>query len=161
MKVKVTQSCPALCDYTSPWNSLGYNTGVGSLSLLQGAFPTQGSNPGIPRCRWILYQLSHQGSPRILEWVAYPFSRGSSQPRTWTGVSCIAGEFFTSWTTRESSSLKNGEFFTTGNWKPSLEHWEGPDGTHEMSLSCCLPERIAFGTKGWFPPSLLRVVRWL
>ena len=33
-----------------------------------------GSNPGLPHCRWILYQLSHQGSPRILEWVAYPFS---------------------------------------------------------------------------------------
>ena len=40
----------------SPWNSLGQNTGVGSLSLLQGIFPTQGSNPGIPHCRWILYQ---------------------------------------------------------------------------------------------------------
>ena len=66
----------------SPWNSLGQNTGVGSLSLLQGIFPTQGSNPGVPHCRWILYQLSHKGSPRILEWVAYPFSKGSSQPRS-------------------------------------------------------------------------------
>ena len=44
----------------SPWNSLGQNTGVGSLSLLQGIFPTQGSNPGLPHCRWILYQLSHR-----------------------------------------------------------------------------------------------------
>ena len=59
----------------SPWNSPGQNTGVGSLSLLQGIFPTQGLKPGLPHCRWILYQLSHQGSPRILEWVAYPFSR--------------------------------------------------------------------------------------
>ena len=56
----------------SPWNSPGQNTGVGSLSLLQGIFPTQGSNLGLPLCRQILYQLSHQGSPRILEWVAYP-----------------------------------------------------------------------------------------
>ena len=47
----------------SPWNSLGQNTGVGSLSLLQGIFPTQGSNPGLPYCTWILYQLSHKGSP--------------------------------------------------------------------------------------------------
>ena len=47
----------------SPWNSPGQNTGVGSLSLLQGIFSTQGSNPGLPHCRWILYQLSHQGSP--------------------------------------------------------------------------------------------------
>ena len=44
---------------------------MGSLSFLQGIFPTQGWNPGLPHCRWILYQLSHQGSPKILEWVAY------------------------------------------------------------------------------------------
>ena len=75
---------------------LGKNTGVGCHALLQGFFPTQRSNLGLPHCRWILYYLSHQGSPRILEWVAYPFSRGSSQPRNRTGVSCIAGRFFTS-----------------------------------------------------------------
>ena len=62
----------------SLWNSPGQNTGMGSLSLLQGIFPTQGSNPGLLHYRWILYQLSHQGSPRILEWVAYPCSRESS-----------------------------------------------------------------------------------
>ena len=49
----------------SPWNSPGQNTGVGSLSLLQGIFPSQGSNPGLPHCRRILYQLSHKGSPTI------------------------------------------------------------------------------------------------
>ena len=64
----------------SPWNSLGQNTGVGNLSLLQGIFPTQGWNPGLPHCRQILYQLSHKGSPRILEWVAYPFSSGLPDP---------------------------------------------------------------------------------
>ena len=47
----------------SPWNSPGQNTGVGSLSLLQGMVSTQGSNPGLPLCRQILYQLSHEGSP--------------------------------------------------------------------------------------------------
>ena len=73
----------------SPWNSPGLNIGVGSLSLLQGIFPTQGSNPGLSYCRWILYQLSHKGSPIIPEWVAYPFSRGSSWPRNWTRVCCI------------------------------------------------------------------------
>ena len=46
----------------SPWNSLGQNTEVGSLSLLQGIFTTQGSNSGLPHCRRILYQLSHKGS---------------------------------------------------------------------------------------------------
>ena len=86
----------------SPWNSPGQKTGAGSRSLLQGIFPTQGSNPGLPHCRGIFYPLSHQGSPRILEWVAYPFSRGSSLPRDWTGASCIAGGFFTSWATREA-----------------------------------------------------------
>ena len=73
--------------FVTPWtiqsmNSPGQNTGVGSCSLLQGIFPTQGSNPGLLHCRWILHQLSHQGSPRILEWVAYPFSRGCS----WSGI---------------------------------------------------------------------------
>ena len=76
------------------------NTGVGSYSLLQGIFPSQGLNPGLPHCMQILYQLSHQGSPRILQWVD-PFSRGSSSPRNETRVSCIAGGFFTSWATRE------------------------------------------------------------
>ena len=86
----------------SPWNSPGQNTRVGRHSLLQGIFPTQGSDPGLPHCKWILYQLSHQGSPRILEWVAFPFSRGSSQPRDQTQVSRIAGRVFTSWATWEA-----------------------------------------------------------
>ena len=86
----------------SPWNSLGQNTGMSRCSLLQGIFPTQGSNPGLPHCGWILYQLSHKERPRILEWVAYTFSRESSQPRSRTGVSCIAGRFFTNWAIREA-----------------------------------------------------------
>jgi len=57
---------------------LGQNTGLGRFSLLQGIFPTQGSNPGLLHCRQILYQLSHKGSTRILEKVAYPFSSRSS-----------------------------------------------------------------------------------
>ena len=69
----------------SPWNSTGQNTGVGSLFLLQGIFPTQGSNWGFPHWRQILYQLSNRGSRRILEWVASPFSRESSRPRNRTG----------------------------------------------------------------------------
>ena len=81
-------------------------TEVGSHSLLQGIFPTQGLNPGPPSFRQILYQLSHQGSPQILEWVAYPFCRGSSQPKNWTWVACFAGGFFTSWTTREAQAIK-------------------------------------------------------
>ena len=78
------------------------NTGVNCQALLQGIFSTQGQNPGLQNCRWILYHLNHQGSPRILEWVAYHFSRGSFQPRNQTGVSCISGRFFTNWATRRA-----------------------------------------------------------
>ena len=82
----VTQSYPTLCDpmdCSPPGSSVhgdspGKNTGVGCHALLQGIFPTQGSKLGLPHCRLILYYLSHKGSPRILEWVAYPFSNGSS-----------------------------------------------------------------------------------
>ena len=64
-----SESCSVMSDFLRPHrlhssrNSLGQNTGMGSLSLLQGIFPTQGSNPGLPHCKQILYQLSHQGSP--------------------------------------------------------------------------------------------------
>ena len=134
--------------FATPWtvysglNSPGQNTGGGSLSLLQGIFPTQESNWGLLHCRRILYQQNYQGSSacrgltvfgdgglqevkvkvtqscqtlcnpmdytvhailqaRILEWVAFSFSRGSSKPRDWTQVSYIAGRFFTMWPTRE------------------------------------------------------------
>ena len=103
-----SESCSVVSDSLWPhglyslWNSPGQNTGVGSLSLLQRIFPAQGSNPGLPHCRQILYQLCHKGSPRILEWLAYPFSSGSPRPRDWTRVSCIASRFFTSWATREA-----------------------------------------------------------
>ena len=64
-----SESCSVVSDSLrphglySPWKSPGQNTGVGSLSLLQRVFPTQGSNPDLPHCRRILYQLSHRGSP--------------------------------------------------------------------------------------------------
>ena len=86
-------------------NSPGKNTEVGCHALLQGIFLTLGSNPGLPHWRLILYHLSHQGSPRILEWVAYHFSRGTSPPRNQTGVFCIAGRFFTSRATREPTLI--------------------------------------------------------
>ena len=73
MKGKVTQSCLTLCnpmDLYSPWNSPGQITGVGSLSLLQGIFPTQGLNPGPPHRRRVLYLLSHQGSPASVSSVS-------------------------------------------------------------------------------------------
>ena len=98
MKVKVSQSCPTLCDpIYRPWNSPGQNPGVGSCSLLQGIFPTQGSNQGLPHCRQFLYQLSHQGSPGILEWGPIPSPADLPEPRNQTRVSCIASGVFTTW----------------------------------------------------------------
>ena len=76
----------------SPWNSPGQNTGVGSLSLLQRIFSTQGLNPGLLHCGWILYQLSHKGSLGILEWVAYPFSSRSSWPKIKLGSSALQAD---------------------------------------------------------------------
>ena len=74
VKALVAQSCSTLCnpmDCSLPGFSVrgdfpSKNTGVGSLSLLQGIFLTQGSNPGLPHCRRILYHLSHQGSLKSL-----------------------------------------------------------------------------------------------
>ena len=127
----------------SPWNSPSQNTGVGSLSLLQRIFPTQGLNPGLPHCKWILYHLSHRGSPRILEWVAYPFSSGSSWLRNWTRVSCIAGRFFTNWAIRKAKIL----------WK-TCELWDSscPEGTGFHSYTCInlfLAGDIPAWVQGW------------
>ena len=64
--MEVIQSCVIVCDPMDCRNSPGQNTGVGSLSLLQGIFPTQGLNPGLLHCRLILYQLSHKGSSEYI-----------------------------------------------------------------------------------------------
>ena len=103
--MKVTQLCPTLCnpmDYRVHRIIQARILEWVSCSFLQGIFWTQGSNPGLPHCRWIPYQLSHKGRPRILEWVAYPFSSRSSRPRNRTGVSCSAGRFSTNWAIREA-----------------------------------------------------------
>ena len=96
-----------------PWDFPGKDTGVGFHFLLQGIFPTRGSNPGHLHCRQSLYRVSYKGSPyislspffwrgaRLLEWVAIPFSRRSFRPRNWTRVSRTVGRRFTVWATRE------------------------------------------------------------
>ena len=76
----------------SPWNSPGQNTGVGSRSLLQGIFPTQGLNPGLPRCRQILYQLSHQGSNK----------------RKWKWSRSVVSDSATLWTVAHQASPSMG-----------------------------------------------------
>ena len=91
-KCLVAQWCLTLCDPMdcSPpgshvhGGSPGKNTGVSCHALLQGIFPTQGSNPGLPHCRQVLYHLRKQGSTRILDWVAYLFSRGVVKVKTFS-----------------------------------------------------------------------------
>ena len=132
----------------SQQNSPDQNTWVDSLSPVQGIFPTQGSNPGLPHCRQILYQLSHKGSSRILEWVGYPFSRGSSWPRSWTGVYCIAGRFFTNWNIREVKVIVISFTLTDSNMKISLFplssiHWYTHIDTCEIDLNRGLEKEMA------------------
>ena len=81
--VGCSQSCLTLCDpmdYSPPGSSVhgifqARITGVGSQSLLQGIFPTQGLNPGLLHCRQILYQLRHQGSPKDVSEVGHTSER--------------------------------------------------------------------------------------
>ena len=82
----------------SPWNSPGQDTEVGKLSLLQGIFPTQGLNPGLPHCRQILYQLSYKEN----EWVAITFSGKSSWPRYQTGISYTGTWVLFCWASKEA-----------------------------------------------------------
>ena len=90
----VAQSCPTLCDprdYSPPGSSVhgdspSQKTGVGCHALLQGIFLTQGSNPGLPHCRWILYHLSHQGSPLLTISSVQVLSRVRLFATPWTAA---------------------------------------------------------------------------
>ena len=127
----------------SPWNSPGQNTRVGSLSLLQGTFPTQGSNPGLPYCRQILYQLSHQGRPRILEWVAYPFS--SDLPNPGIKLVCPALQADSLPTELPGKTYVHMQMLigVVGTWRMTLvitlECFKNP--SKEVEASCLPPSR--------------------
>ena len=105
--VKVTQLCQTLCD------TMDYTVhGILQARILEWvAFPFSRvlPNPGIeprsPALQADSLPAEPPRSPRILEWIAYPFSSGSSLPKNRTGVSCLAGRFFTSWATREAPSM--------------------------------------------------------
>ena len=98
MKVKVAHSCMTLCD-TSPWNFLGQKTGVKAFPFSRGSSqPKDRTQVSCIAGGFFFYLLSHNGSPRVLEWVTYPLSRGSSNP----GIACIAGRFFTNWAIRKA-----------------------------------------------------------
>ena len=108
---------------------------MGSCSLLQGIFPTQSSNLGLLHCRWILYHLSHQGSPGMLEWLAYPFSSRSSWPMSRTGVSCIADGFFTSWATREALYTEGWSKDGHLSWSIKMINTLGPVFPHHLLMA--------------------------
>ena len=134
----VTQSCPTLCnpmDCSLPGSSVhgdspGKNTGVGCHDLLQEIFPTQGLKPGLPHCRWVFffYHLGHQERPRILEWVAYPFFRGSAQPRNLTGVSCIVGSL------NQLSYEGRHYSLIPSHWSLGIQHMNMLGGGHKHSV---------------------------
>ena len=137
--MKWSESCSVMSDSLQPHglysnsicNSPDQNTGVSSLSLLQGIFPTQGWNPGLPHCRWILYQLSHKRSPKILEYVSLSLLQQSSQPRNRTRVSCIAGWFFTDWAIRETLAHNTLIFNIAKHYRRNLHVWILKEsGTH-------------------------------
>ena len=90
VKVKIVQLHLTLCDpLDSSWNSPGQNTGVGSLYILQGIFPTWGLNPDLPYCRLILYQLSHKGRPCTLTSFLQLFIFKQTNKKTKLEVSCL------------------------------------------------------------------------
>ena len=100
----VAQSCLTLCDPMycsqaplSPGKILQARILEWvAMPSSKGIFPTQGLNPGLLHCRWIPYHLSHEGSPRILEWGNLSFLQENFPTQGSTQVSCIAGGFFTS-----------------------------------------------------------------
>ena len=91
----------------SPSNPSGQNTGMGSCSLLQGIFPTQGSNPGFPHCRQILYQLSHQGR-ETLRYSSVQVSRSvmSNSVIPWTAARQPSLSITNSWSFLKLMSIK-------------------------------------------------------
>ena len=97
-------------------DSPGKNTGVGCHAFLHGICPTQGSNLGLLHCRMFLYNLDPQWSPRILEWVVYPISRGSSQPRNQTGSPALQADSLPTELSGKPPSLINHVSFGETMW---------------------------------------------
>ena len=134
------KSCLTVCD---PMDRTVH--GILQARILEFLSPGDLPNPGMePHCGRILYQSSHQGSPRILAWVAYPFSSRSSQPRNQTGVSCIVGRFFINWAMREAHPQ-----FVHCKKTMMLLLWSGKARPRSFK-----PEP-AFLPKRWKPPSQL------
>ena len=133
VQVKATQSCPTLCD-PMDYPVHGINTGVVSHSLLQGIFPTQGLNLGLPHCRQILYQLSHQGSQKNTGVACHAFLQGIFSTQGSNPGLQHSGRSLTDWATREAQrkwkSLSRIWLFVTPWTIQSMElsrseYWSG------------------------------------
>ena len=154
--MRVAHSCPTFCD------PMDYTVhGILQARILEGVafpfsgiFPTRGSDPGLPHCRQILYQLSHKRSPRVLEWVAYPFSSGSSWSRNPTGVSCIAGGLFANWAMRKGlvSSIPFSSSCFCPVW-PLSSHSHGPRCPSSTVHLLPLPSLSCLILKPWIQAS--------
>ena len=133
----------------SPWNSPAYNTGVGSLFLLHGIFPTQGSNPGLLHCGQILYQLCHKGSPRIVEWVAYPFSTDLPDTGIERGSPALQADSLpTELWGKEERWYYQAEVIHPSVQKLTLgRFWGGGDMAEETAT--CWREHVPQRRKGW------------
>ena len=147
-------SCVWLCEPTDcsssgsffPWNSPGQNTGVGSHFLLQEIFRTQGLNPGLPQCRWILCCLSHQGSLNVLLYMPVKHT-GPPASTPWVCVSLFH------WLQR--SSLNN-HFYSLLVQALGTLQWENrssPSWTH-------FPEWKTLRVLSWFSPVQHSATPW-
>ena len=125
VKKKVAQSCLTLCDpmtiQSMEFSRPEYWSVQLQLQIWRSRSPGDLPNPGIeprsPALQEILYQLSHRGSPRILEWVAYPFSRRSFWPRN-------AGKFLTNWAIREAHKTFPINFLTVMQQGRGARSWK-------------------------------------
>ena len=107
---------------------------MNSLSLLQEIFPSQGSNPGLPQCQQILYQLSHKGSPRMLEWVG-------DQPWDFFGRNDAEAEAPVLWPPHAKSWLIGKDSDAGRDWgrgrrgQQRMRWLDGITGSMDVSLS--------------------------
>ena len=148
-KVKVTQSCPTLCDpMDCPWNSPGQNNGVGSLSLLQGLFATQGSNPGLLHCRRILYQPpgkpknTGMGSLSLLQGI-FPTQEALSEG--------LLNERTNNWINEKAERCPRGIPSSINSWHSSQEVAQGVDRLLSCSIRIPPGSRVLLAVlRPWF-----------